>query len=179
VDRHRAGERFDGGKVKQQGACQEGRPLAGRTSRHRRDGRCAPGATKLLGRMSAKQAAIAIAQQGRPDRLGHHGPWRCLGGRPSRHPLPSQGVRGHRISGSAMGNRCSVQCTMATPEREEHAATRHGCGGADGMMSIGRSSRRENLLRVTGCRAHAGDQDQPREPHQGQRCDKEWLHQQA
>ena len=27
------------------------------------------------------------------------------------------------------------------------------------MMSIGRSSRRENLLRVTECRAHARDQD--------------------
>jgi hypothetical protein len=35
------------------------------------------------------------------------------------------------------------------------------------MMSIGRSSRRENLFWGRGCRAQAFDQDLSRAPHQG------------
>jgi Transposase IS116/IS110/IS902 family len=56
-----------------------------------------PWVAKLLCRMSAKQAAIAIAQQDRADRLGHHGPRRRLRGWPSRPPISSGGVRGCRI----------------------------------------------------------------------------------
>ncbi len=46
------------------------------------------------------------------------------------------------------------------------------------MMLIGRSSRRENLLRVTGIEPRFLIRTCPREPHQGQQP-REWLHQQA
>src|SRR5262245_21646196 len=67
---------------------------------------------------------------------------------------------------------------IAMPEREELAVRRHGCGGADGSMLIGRSSRRENLLRVTGVepmnliRTHLAN-------HIRASSREEWLHQQA
>ena len=63
---------FDRRQGQAEGALQEGRSLSALTTRRRRDGRRAPGAdppgqnpgvTKLLGRMSAKQAAIAIANK--------------------------------------------------------------------------------------------------------------------
>src|SRR5262245_62282837 len=67
---------------------------------------------------------------------------------------------------------------IAMPEREERAVRRHGCGGADGMMLIGRSSRRENLLWVTGVepmpliKTHLAN-------HIRASSREEWLHQQA
>ena len=66
-----------------------------------------PGVTKLLGRMSAKQAAIAIANK--TARIA----WAIMvhgGVYEAGHRAPqyrAEGVRGHRISGSAMGDRRS------------------------------------------------------------------------
>ena len=68
-----------------------------------------PWVTRLLGRMSKKQAAVAIAQQDRADRLGHHGQrWR-LPDRPSRPTISSGGVRGNRIRAWQRGNRRDVR----------------------------------------------------------------------
>ena len=108
----------------------------------------------LLGRMSAMQAAIAIANK--TARIAWaimvHGGVYDAGYAPSQYR--AEACAAHRISGSAMGDRRSGGARLQRQRKEEHAVRRYGCGGADGMMLIGRSSRWENLLRVTGCRAH-------------------------
>jgi transposase len=94
-----------GGKVKQKGLSKKGdrylrsllitgamavvRQAKIRPDKH-------PWVTKLLGRMSKKQAAVAIANETARS-LGHHGPRRRLRGRPLRPPISSGGVHGHWI----------------------------------------------------------------------------------
>jgi transposase len=85
-----------GGKVKQKGLSKKGdrylrSPLVtGAMAVVRQDKN--PWVTKLLGRMSAKQAAIAIANK--TARIA----WAIIA-----RPLSSRGVRGHRISGLGNG----------------------------------------------------------------------------
>ena len=83
----------------------------------------------------------------RAGRSAPHGTRWHLRGWPSRRPISSGGVRGCRIRGLA--NRRRAHDCNARARGTRRKASR-GCGGADGMMLIGRSSRRENLPFVTG-----------------------------
>jgi hypothetical protein len=103
-----------------------------------------PWVTKVLDRMSAKQAAIAIANKttriawaimvrGGVYEVGHRAP---------QYRAEACAAAGSKMLGDGV---IAVTCGARLQRQSEHV-----CGGADGMMVIGRSSRRENLLRVTG-----------------------------